>query len=147
LRMIPSYFPILSQMNPVDTHFHSFHSSLALQRFVGPWPLLQFRNLFYTVGMTPWTGDQPIARPLPTHRTTQSQNKRTQTSMHCMEFEPKIRASERAKIVHALDRASTVIGPVDTTPSYFSKIHFILYSNLGLGLPSGLFPSGFLTKI
>jgi hypothetical protein len=25
-----------------------FHSSMALQPFVGPWPLLQFRNLFYT---------------------------------------------------------------------------------------------------
>jgi hypothetical protein len=30
----------------------------------------------YTVGRTPWTGDQPVARPLPAHRTTQ-----TQTSM------------------------------------------------------------------
>jgi hypothetical protein len=35
----------------------------------------------YTAGWTPWTGDQPIARPLPTHRTTQTHNKRTQTSM------------------------------------------------------------------
>jgi hypothetical protein len=26
------------------------HSSMALQPFVGPWPLLQFRNLFYTDG-------------------------------------------------------------------------------------------------
>jgi hypothetical protein len=40
--------------------------SMALQ-FVGPWPLFQFRNL-YTVGRTPWTGDQPVARPLPKHR-------------------------------------------------------------------------------
>jgi hypothetical protein len=30
----------------------------------------QFRNLFYTVGGTPWTGDEPVARPLPTRRTT-----------------------------------------------------------------------------
>jgi hypothetical protein len=36
-----------------------------------PWPLFQFHNL-YTVCMTPWTGDQPAARPLPTHRTTQT---------------------------------------------------------------------------
>jgi hypothetical protein len=33
----------------------------------GPWPLFQFFNL-YTVGRTPWTGDQPVARPLRTHR-------------------------------------------------------------------------------
>jgi hypothetical protein len=26
------------------------HSSIALQPFIGPWPLLQFRNLFYTDG-------------------------------------------------------------------------------------------------
>jgi hypothetical protein len=31
----------------------------------------------YTVGRTSWTGDQPVERPLPTHRTTQTQNKRT----------------------------------------------------------------------
>jgi hypothetical protein len=30
--------------------------------------------------------------------------------MPCVEFEPTIRASERAKTVHALDRAATVIG-------------------------------------
>jgi hypothetical protein len=38
----------------------------------GSWPLFQFLNL-YTVGRTPWTGDQPVSRPLPTHRATQSQ--------------------------------------------------------------------------
>jgi hypothetical protein len=38
----------------------------------GPWSLFQILNL-YTVGRTPWTGDQPIARSLPTHRTTQTQ--------------------------------------------------------------------------
>jgi hypothetical protein len=54
--------------------------SMALQPFVGPWPLFSFLIL-YTVGRTPWTGDQPVARPLPIHRTTQTQNKRTQTSM------------------------------------------------------------------
>jgi hypothetical protein len=26
--------------------------------------------ILYTVGRTPWTGNQPVARPLPTHRTT-----------------------------------------------------------------------------
>jgi hypothetical protein len=45
------------------------HSSMVLQPFVGPWPLLQFRHLFYTDGMTPWTSDQPVSRPLPTRRT------------------------------------------------------------------------------
>jgi len=39
--------------------------------------------------------------------------------------------------------------PVHNFPPYFSKIHFILMlsSHLRLGLLSGLFPSGFQTKI
>jgi hypothetical protein len=49
------------------------HSSVVLQPFAGSWPLLQFRNLFYTFGRTPWTSDQPITRPLPTHMSTQTQ--------------------------------------------------------------------------
>jgi hypothetical protein len=53
---------------------------MALQPFVAPWPLFQFINL-YTVGRTLWTRDQPVARPLSTHRTTQTQNKSIRTSM------------------------------------------------------------------
>jgi hypothetical protein len=52
-----------------------FITIMALQPFVGPWPLFQFLHL-YTVGTTPWTGDQPVVRPLPTHGTIQTQNKR-----------------------------------------------------------------------
>jgi hypothetical protein len=62
------------------------HSSMFLQPFVAPWPLLQFRNLFYTDGRTPWTSDQPVARPLPTRRTTQTQNKRTHKHP-CLEWD------------------------------------------------------------
>jgi hypothetical protein len=82
---------------------------MAQQSFVGPWPLFQFLNL-YTVGRTPRTGDQPVARPLPTRRTTQTQNKRTQISMPRVRFDPTTPVFERAKTVHALDRAATVIG-------------------------------------
>jgi hypothetical protein len=70
----------MARGHSIHSFIHSFiHSSLALQPFVEPWPLLQFRNLFYTDGWTPWAGDQPVARPLPTYRTTQTQNKRTHT--------------------------------------------------------------------
>jgi hypothetical protein len=44
------------------------------------------------------------------HTTTQTQNKRTQTSMPLVGLEPTIPVSERTKTVHALDRAATVIG-------------------------------------
>jgi hypothetical protein len=73
-------------------------------------PLFQFLNP-YTVGPTTRTGDQPVVRPLPTHRTTQTQNKRTQTSMPRVGFEPIIPLFEGAKTIHALDRTATVIGP------------------------------------
>jgi hypothetical protein len=67
--------------------------------------------ILYTVGRTPWTGDQPVARPLPTHRTTQTQNKRTKTSMPQVGLEPTTPVFERSKTVHALDRAATMTGP------------------------------------
>jgi hypothetical protein len=86
----------------------SVHPSTHLEPFIGLWPLFSFLIL-YTVSRTPWTGDQPVARPLPTHRTTQK-NKRTQTSMPRVGFEPTIPVFERSKTVHALDSAVTVIG-------------------------------------
>jgi hypothetical protein len=66
--------------------------------------------IIYLVGRTPWTGDQSVAKPLPTHRTTQTQNKRTQTSLSRLGFEPTIPVFERAKTVHVLDRSAIVIG-------------------------------------
>jgi hypothetical protein len=62
--------------------------------------------ILYTVSRTPWTGDQPVSRPLPTHRTTHTQNKRIQTSMPLVGFELTTPVFERAKTVHALDRAA-----------------------------------------
>jgi hypothetical protein len=59
---------------------------------------------------TPWTGNNPVARSLPTHRTTREQNKRTQASMHRVGFEPTIPVFERAKTIHALDSAASMIG-------------------------------------
>jgi hypothetical protein len=63
--------------------------------------------IFYTVGRTPRTGDQPVARPLPTAET---QNRLTQTSMLQVVFEPTIPVLERAKIIHTLYRAAIAIG-------------------------------------
>jgi hypothetical protein len=79
------------------------------QIYCGPSPLFQFLKL-KTVRRTPWTGDRPVARPLPTHRKTQTQYKRTQTSMFLVAFEPMIPVFERAKTVDTLDRAAPVIG-------------------------------------
>jgi hypothetical protein len=77
--------------------------------------LLGLRTFFsflilYTDGRTPWTEDQPVARTLPIRRTTQTQNKCTETSVPRVGFEPTTLAFVRAKTVHALDRAATVFG-------------------------------------
>jgi hypothetical protein len=56
---------------------------LALQP---PWALaseFQFHD-YCTDGRTPWTGDQLVIRPLPKHRTTQTQNKHTIPNIHAM---------------------------------------------------------------
>jgi hypothetical protein len=67
---------LLCSVNISAMSYSSVHLLLLwLYSPCGPWPLFQFTNL-YTVGRNPWTGDQPVARPLPTHKTTQTQNKR-----------------------------------------------------------------------
>jgi hypothetical protein len=81
--------------------------------------------ILHTVGRTPWTGDEAAARPLPTHRTTQTQNKRTQTSMPRVGFEPTIPVFERAKTVHALDGAATVIGSLSPIASFLLRFEFL----------------------
>jgi hypothetical protein len=45
----------------------SIYLSMAVQPFVEPWPFFSFLIL-HTVGRTPWTVDQPVARHLPIHR-------------------------------------------------------------------------------
>jgi hypothetical protein len=66
-----------------------------------------------TVGRSPWTSDQVVARSLPVHkhRITHTQHKH-QTSMLEAGFEPTITASERAKTILALDDSATVAGHV-----------------------------------
>jgi hypothetical protein len=80
---------------------------MALSPSVRSWPPFQFLNPIYTVGRTLWMGGQGVARPLLTHRITQTQNKRTKTPW--VGFEPTITAFGRVKTVHALDDAATVI--------------------------------------
>jgi hypothetical protein len=83
---------------------------------------LDFCRLFrflilYTVGRTPRTGDQTPARHLATHKTIQTQNKRTQESMPRVGFEPTTPVFKRAKTIHTLRRAATVVGYNNSTNS------------------------------
>jgi hypothetical protein len=78
--------------------------------FVGPGPLFQFLDLFIqSVELLGWGSARRKATTY-THRTAQTHNKRKQTSMPLVGFEPTIPVFERANTVHALDRAATAIG-------------------------------------
>jgi hypothetical protein len=74
--------------------------------------------ILYTIGRIHWTGDQPVARPLLTEQ--HKQNKRKETCMPWVGFEPTIPAFERAKTVYAWDCAVTVIG--DWSYPYKGKV-------------------------
>jgi hypothetical protein len=63
--------------------------------------------IFWIVGRTPWMGDQPDARPLPTQDNT---TQRRHTSIPRAGFELTIPVFERPKTVLALDRAATGTG-------------------------------------
>jgi hypothetical protein len=83
--------------------YGSFFLSMALQPF-GAWPLFQFQSVrLLGRGISPLQG-----RYL--HTEQQTQNKRTQISMPRVRYEPTTLMFERAKTVHAIDRAATVIG-------------------------------------
>jgi hypothetical protein len=67
--------------------------------------------ILYTVGRSPWTGDQPVARPLAVPRTTQTQNKRRQYKHPCLDWDPNLQSQRsRERRVHASYRAETLIG-------------------------------------
>jgi hypothetical protein len=69
---------------------------LGLGRFSVSWS--------YIVSSTPWTGDQLFSRPLPTHRTTETQNKRTKYKHQCFEWDSNPR-SQRLKAAYAVARS------------------------------------------
>jgi hypothetical protein len=72
-----------------------------------PWWIYRFL-IIQTVGRTPWAGDQPTARTLPTQGNTKRINV---DDIHAFSgirtHHPSVK---RAKTVHALDRAATLIG-------------------------------------
>jgi hypothetical protein len=72
-----------------------------VKRFVS----LQFLNLGHSIGLL-----GRVISPSQGRYLTQTQNKRTQASMLRVGFEPTIQVFERAKTVHALEGAATVIG-------------------------------------
>jgi hypothetical protein len=73
---------------------------------LGPGVCFQFHDHF-TDGRTPWMSDQLVARPLPKHRTTQTQNKLIHTpNIHALcgirTHDPSFRASEYSSFLRPL---------------------------------------------
>jgi hypothetical protein len=70
---------------------------MALQPFAGPWHLLRFRHNFYTDDMTPWTGDQLIAKPRYLHTGLHKHRINGHTDIHALcgirTYDPSVRAS------------------------------------------------------
>jgi hypothetical protein len=98
-----------------STFCNSFALTFFSVRLYNPLDLgrfFSFLNL-YTIRTTPSTRHHPAARPLPTHRITQTHNKRTQTSMSHVGFELTTPAFD------ALVRAAIVIG---FCPYYWHKV-------------------------
>jgi hypothetical protein len=69
--LINIFFPLALQPN------------FGLGRLHGTFPFTSVTK-FTTVGRTPWTGDQLVARPLPKHRTTQTQKKNTHIDIRAL---------------------------------------------------------------
>jgi hypothetical protein len=104
---------------------------MALPVNSGPRPLIQFRNHFsQPIGLLGRMISSSQGRDLHTGQHKHRINACThQTSMPWVGFEPTFQASERAKTVHALDRAATVTGGLLTTI-------FIVLCNVGVYLIS-----------
>jgi hypothetical protein len=58
-----------------------------------------------------------------------------------------LRNGQMRSQISSPSRSRSQVNPVRTTPSYFSKINLNISLPLLLDFPSGLFPSGFPTKI
>jgi hypothetical protein len=114
-------------------HSYSCCSHLEHRTSVKRFVSLKFLNL-WAVGRTPWTGISPSqGRYL--HRTTQTQNKRRQTSMPRVGFEPMTPVFEQAKTIHALDRAATVIGSIPISLLLMSARFINKITRMIVGMP------------
>jgi hypothetical protein len=81
--------------------------------------------ILWTVGRTPWTSDQPVARPLPAHD-NKTQNKRRQTPMPRVGFESTTPMFEKAKTVKVMPLPGLELRPLDR-PARSQRLHRLRY--------------------
>jgi hypothetical protein len=106
-----------------NEELRSFNNSLYIffqwlfQPIQGPGLLFSSVIFFFTDSRTPWTSDQLVARPLPKHRTTRTQNKRIYTpNIYVLSgirtHDPSVRASEDSSCLRTrgyCDRPSYIV--------------------------------------
>jgi hypothetical protein len=112
-----------------NSFIHSFIHSFIRQLLYSP--LLDLGRFFnfvilYAVGRTPWMGDQPVERPLPTHRTTQIQNKHTHASSGIRTHDPSARAGKDGSCESATGHSDRSI--------ILTGVYHIAFSNQNLYL-------------
>jgi hypothetical protein len=108
-----------------------FNGSSSQFRALASHSLLQS---FFTDGRTPWTSDRPVAKPLPKHRTEQTQNKRIHTAnIHALSgirtHDPSFRAIEGCSCLrprgYCVHYFSVLCALESTTPWLsLSSLHF-----------------------
>jgi hypothetical protein len=133
---------VLGPFEALPYYIHTYiHLSiyLCIYNLWGPWLLFQFLNPD-TVGRTPWTGDEPFARPLPTHSTTQTQINHTDihVSSGMQTHDPSVRAGEDGSCLRPRGHRDHHVGPMmnythdEVGPTfvpyfYLSKLHFMWF--------------------
>jgi hypothetical protein len=88
--------PYISETNILKVEWGIHPSIWLCSPFIGPWLFFSFLIL-YTVDRTPWKGDQTVARPLHTHRTTKTYNNVHTDIMPWVGLEPTTPVFELAK--------------------------------------------------
>jgi hypothetical protein len=104
---------------------------------------LGFLSFFFnqfTDGRTPWTSDQPVARPLPKHRTTQTQKNAYTPNIHALsEFRTHdhgFRASEDSACLRPLGYRDRLI-IFDTRTKQQVKLYLCIFQYLHFWVRAG----------
>jgi hypothetical protein len=90
----------LRSVNLIE-EFYSFVHQWLYSPLLGAGIFFSFVIFLYTDGRNPWTSDQPVARPLATHRTKRTQNK-CRYRHPCLEWDSNPRSqrsSERRQFI------------------------------------------------
>jgi hypothetical protein len=89
-------------------------------------PLLEVgKSCFSTRGRSPWTGSQPVTRPLPTQDTTTQKDK---DKRPCLEWDLNPRSQYPSSQTHSLDYATTTISNLNIKAEF--KLEAMILGNM-----------------